>query len=362
MAQFSRPTPDNGRVVTDDEYEKLASSYANDGLIGLASDTFPVYADSTGRQVKIRTSKLAQVRGYLWGSDTSSDEIVATTTNTSGFFRIDRLVLQLDRSTRNVRTFLKTGTASASPSAPALTQNTGTSGVWEMPLARWVVASGYTTIAAGDIIPEGWFLSPNGGVAFNSTHQYPFGSAIRPGLLGFEADTLFSYRYNGTKWLRLDDEQLVITDQQWLNTTTFTQLTAANATPQRTGVGLGFAVAASSRYSWELRMHYIGVSSVGLAIRNTFPTGARMDSIVVGYASGGTTFSSAVGNTTTSPYAHGVFGPGNTGGSNVVRLAGTVLTGSTAGSVAFEFAQGTANAGSASWALVGSSLRHRQVS
>jgi hypothetical protein len=360
MAQYSRPTPDNGRVVSDDDYERLASSYANDGLIGATSDTYPVFADSTGRQVKVRASKLAQVRGYLWGAD-SADEIVAATTNVAGNPRIDRLVLQLSRTTRNVRTALKTGTAAASPSPPALTQNAPGSGVWEFPLARWQVASGYTTIAAGDIIPEAWYLNPTGDLAVLSTYTQPAGSAIRAGQSMFEVDSGYRYRYTGSKWLRNDDEQLVITNQQWLSTTTFTQLTAANATPSRTGIGLGFPMAANSRYSWELRLQYIGVNGTGLAVRSTFPAGAQLDAVFTGYTSAGGVYNVGTGSITSSPYAPGSFG---NSGSTVaqLRVGGMLTTGATAGNFAFEFTQGTNSGANGSWVLGGTSLRHRQVS
>lgn len=361
MAQYSRPTPDNGRVVSDDDYERLASSYANDGLIGLTSDTYPVYADSTGRQVKIRLNKLAQVRGYLWGADTSADEIQATTTNVAGNPRIDRLVLQLNRTTRNVRTLLKTGTAAASPSPAALTQNSPGSGVWEFPLARWQIASGYTTVAAGDIVPEGWYLNADNSLAALSTYAQPQGSSIKPGMTYYEVDTGYTYRYSGTKWLRLDDEQLQITDTQWLNNAVFSQMTAANATPVRTGIGIGFPMAANSRYSWELRLHYIGVNGIGLAVRSTFPAAARMDSVFTGYSSVPGVYNVGSGNNASSPYAWGSFG-NNSSTVAQLRAGGVVTTGATAGNFALEFAQGTASGASGSWVLTGTSLRHRQVS
>ena len=361
MAQFSRPTPDNGRVLTDDEYEKLASSYATDGLIGSTADTFPVYADSTGRQVKIRANKMAQVRGYLWGSDTSADETVAATTNTSGQPRIDRLVLQLSRTTRNVRTSLKTGTPAASPTAPALTQNTGSSGVWEIPLARWQVASGYTTIAAADIVPEGWYLSSSDTLQYLSTWAQPQGGSLELGQTAYETDTGFYHRWNGSKWLRMQDEQVVITDTQWISTTTFSQLTAANATPARTGIGLGFPVAVNSRYSWELRLHYIGVNGVGLNIRNTFPSGGRLDQVLVGYTSAGAAYSTGSGTHTTSPTGWGAFGTA-AGTVSVFRQGGLITTGATAGNFCYEFTQGVNSGANGSWVLVGTSLRHRQIS
>lgn len=360
MAQYSRPTPDNGRVVTDDDFENLNLGYSVDGLIGATSDTFPIYADSTGRQVKIRINKLALVRGYLWGSDTSADEIVAATTNTSGNPRIDRLVLQLSRTTRNVRTALKTGTPAATPTVPALTQNATGSGVWEFPLARWQVAAGYTTIAASDIVPEAWYLSSPNTLATLSTWAQPSGSALRSGQLLFETDTGFVSRWSGSKWLRLDDEQVVVTDQQWLNTVTNTAMTNTNVLPQRTQ-GLTFPVAANARYSWELRLQYIGVNSVGLGVRALFPASAKLDYSVVGYTSAGATYSQGVQGVTTSPTGFGTFGQGASS-VNVVRIGGLLATGASAGDFVLQFAQGTASGANGSWVLQGTSLRHRQLS
>jgi hypothetical protein len=359
VAQSSRPTPDNGRVVTDDDYENLTLGYSVDGLIGNTSDTYPVFADSTGRQVKIRAAKKAIVRGYLWRSDPAADEIVATTTNTSGNPRIDRLVLQLDRATRNVRTVLKTGSPSASPVAPSLTQNSGTSSVWEFPIARWQIASGYTTITAADVVPDGWYLAPPSGIAWQSTWTQPAGSALRIGQYGFETNTGFSYRYNG-KWLRNEDEQLVTNDQAWTSTTSYSGVTPANLTPNRS-LGFGFPVAANSRYSFEARLQIIGPASVGLAVRTTMPANARLDIALAGYTATGGWWVGDYGTVTVSPNVGGVFGAGATPPAGLVRIGGVVTTGVTAGNFVFEFTQGTSNATSA-WLLVGSSLTHRQIS
>lgn len=207
MAQKSRPDPAGGNVVTADEYEGIMTAAAVDGIIGTTADTPVVYADATGRQVKVRAGKRAMLRGYTWFSDSATDEIINNAgaglpANTSSSPRIDRLVLRLDRAARTVRTVYLQGVAQPFPVAPALTQNPGiTNGLWDFPLARWNVAAGYTTVAAADLTIEGWYRAPNGTVLCTSTSR-PFGAYAYPGSEIYEADTnLWRYWNSGlTLW------------------------------------------------------------------------------------------------------------------------------------------------------------------
>lgn len=201
MAQKSRPDPASGSVVTADEYEALGIGFLEDGLLGSPTDTATVFADSTGRQVKVRAGKLGNVRGYQWFSDPTVDEIIASLpANTSGNPRIDRLVLRLDRATRTVRTQYLQGTAAASPSAPALTQNTSlSSGLYDFPLARWQIANGYTTITAGDIVTEAWYPQPSGLTLCTSTSR-PFGTSRTVGMEVYETNTKQTWSWDGSWW------------------------------------------------------------------------------------------------------------------------------------------------------------------
>lgn len=205
MAQKSRPDPASGNVVSADEYEALSISYAADGVYGTPADSTVVYADSTGRQVKVRAGKRAIVRGYEWFSDPTTDEIInnggaGLPANTSGQPRIDRLVLRLDRTARTVRTQYLQGTPGAVPVAPALTQNLSTaSSVFDFPLARWQIASGYTTVAAGDVINEAWYQQGSGPVLCNSTSR-PFGVYLYKGLTVYEYDTGQHTYWDGSTW------------------------------------------------------------------------------------------------------------------------------------------------------------------
>ncbi len=180
MAESSWPTVAGGRAVTDDQYELMAAGYAVDGVIGQWTDPAPVYADSSGRQVKVRANFTALVSGHGYSSGTS-DTILAVAANASGSTRIDAIVLGLNRTTQAVTSYVKTGTPGAGV-PPALTRNARGSGtgLWEIPIGQVSVANGAATLAAGTVTNIAWY-SRLGTVATLSTSTlqpeatlYPF--------------------------------------------------------------------------------------------------------------------------------------------------------------------------------------------
>lgn len=143
MAQDSWPSPNhNSRNVTDPEYEKIAARFSDDGVWGDPADSSVVYT-TTGLQVFVRAAKFASVRGHAWTSG-STDVTLTIGANTSGQTRVDRVVLRLDRSTWDVRAVVKAGSPGAG--APALTRDTGDTGVFEVQLARVTVPNGASSV------------------------------------------------------------------------------------------------------------------------------------------------------------------------------------------------------------------------
>ncbi|MEV2277880.1 hypothetical protein AB0I72_20070 [Nocardiopsis sp. NPDC049922] len=143
MAQNSWPSPaHNSRNVTDAEYEALAARFSDDGVLGDPGDTAVVTA-GTGLQVLVRATKYASLRGHAWTSGTVDDPLTING-NASGSTRTDRVVLRLDRSTWDVRAVVKDGTPGAG--APALTQDPGDTGVYEIPLARVIVPDSASSV------------------------------------------------------------------------------------------------------------------------------------------------------------------------------------------------------------------------
>ncbi len=190
MAQESWPSPGhNSRAVTDLEYEKVAAHFSDDGIYGTPADTAVVSA-GTGLAVNIRADVHGSLRGHGWTSGTDGDTL-AVSANISGQTRIDRVVLRLDRSDWTVRAVVKGGTPGAG--APALTQSTGDTGTYEIPLADVSILSGAGSVTV-------------------TRRELYVGTRLRPGtsatrnpvpVVGeevYETDTGITRQWNGSSW------------------------------------------------------------------------------------------------------------------------------------------------------------------
>lgn len=163
----------NARAISLAEYEQLATPLGLDGLINY-NGVAPVYADSTGLQVKLRASVSAILRGSRYNSQTG--EIIAIPGNASaGTTRIDLIVLRLDRAaaapnTYTVKPFRIGGVASANPVAPSPVRNDTIdgSGVYDLPLATVSVPYNATTIAALQVTNRAWWVSGSGYTGFQA--------------------------------------------------------------------------------------------------------------------------------------------------------------------------------------------------
>jgi hypothetical protein len=128
MAESSWPDPADGRVVDDRQYELLAAG--------------------SGLQVLVRANLYGSLRGHGWTSGpTNVPRTIAA--NGSGSTRTDLVVLRLERSTWQVRTAVVQGSPGAG--APALTRQTGDTGVFEIPLGEVTVPAGASSIAAENV-------------------------------------------------------------------------------------------------------------------------------------------------------------------------------------------------------------------
>jgi hypothetical protein len=202
MAQDSWPSPThNARAVTDSEYERISVRYSGDGVYGDPTDSANIVA-GTGLQVTVKSERSGNVRGFNWYSGTS-DTTLSISSNTSGSTRIDRVVLRLDRSTWDVRAVVRTGTPGAG--APALQQDTGTTGLYEIPLAQVTVINNATSVTvAREELYVGHRIRP----CTSTTRPL----SPRRGEIGYETDTGKWIGWNGTSWvvLRYDTGQLTI--------------------------------------------------------------------------------------------------------------------------------------------------------
>lgn len=88
----------------------------------------------------------AWINGYSYENTTP---LALTVTTANGVNpRIDRVVVRWSAVNRNIKLAIITGSAAASPSAPALTRNND---VWELGIADIAVAKGTVILVAGNI-------------------------------------------------------------------------------------------------------------------------------------------------------------------------------------------------------------------
>lgn len=204
MTETSWPLPPD-RIITDSEFERLMSGPLGlSGLVGLPTDSALIYADSTGRHVKVRANRRGYVRGFMWDAG-GSDLTKTVAANATGVTRQDLVVLRLDRATFAVTVAVVTGTATL----PSPTQGTGTSGVWELPLAAVTVPNGAVSLGASQVTPLAWYLGQSPALCTASTSP-PF---TTPGLLKVQSGIV--YVATGTSWLQLMDIGRVALGNVW---------------------------------------------------------------------------------------------------------------------------------------------------
>lgn len=155
MVQTASPVT-GGPVMEEADWSDLIVAALNQGVIRGILLELQCYTDADGRQVKVR-SGIANVHGKLFRS--TATEVIALGTNTSGADRFDRIVVRLNESASshtvpNTSTVIPARTAKivvvpGTPSAPALA--TGSSGIWDIPIATVELDNGYTTVTSGKI-------------------------------------------------------------------------------------------------------------------------------------------------------------------------------------------------------------------
>ncbi|MFG3710878.1 hypothetical protein [Micromonospora sp. NPDC047730] len=204
MASKSYPRPGyNSGSLTSVEHERLVHTSLPDGLGGHPNDPAPVIADGTGtRVVKVRAGLVVWLRGSYWESGPTDIALPSLEANTSGSPRIDMVVLRLDRSTYEIKEHVITGTPAANPVAPALTFDTGNTGVYDFPLAEVRVNSGVTALPADTVTTRAWHLGEDGQIRCKT-------STRPPGQVGrsvFDTEVGRWLVHNGTRWLVAADD------------------------------------------------------------------------------------------------------------------------------------------------------------
>lgn len=175
---------------------------AGSGVFAAVANELAVFGDSSGRQVKLPTGAIS-VLGQFGGVD--SQKTLAIATNTSGQPRIDRViarnVFSVPGTPGQIEFDVLTGTPGSSPVAPALTSD-GT--MHEVPLAQiGPLASGFTTVAAGQVTNEACYISNYGPPAFGEGAAFALWIPVpSPGMMFYLRDSGGLYLYDGTGFIQ----------------------------------------------------------------------------------------------------------------------------------------------------------------
>ncbi|WP_409469055.1 hypothetical protein [Streptomyces sp. HC307] len=177
----------------------MAARFSDNGVYGTPTDAAVVSA-GTGLSVTIRAGVEGSLRGHAWTSGATAVTLPVTA-NSSGQTRIDRVVLRLDRSAWTVRAAVKQGTPGAG--VPALSQSTGDTGTYEIPLAEVTLLSGAGTVT---VTRKELYVG---------TRVRPCTSSTRnplpvPGEINFETDTGRAVQWTGSSWRSVFDDSGVI--------------------------------------------------------------------------------------------------------------------------------------------------------
>lgn len=197
----------NNRAVSLAEHEQIAAPLGLSGLLNYTS-TAPVFADASGRQVKLRAGVAASIRGTRFNNLTETT--IAITANTSGNPRVDLVVLRLRRQESaagagdhyTISPVVIAGAAAAQPVAPSPVRNdTPGSGFWDIPLAEVTIPSGDATIEGGQVKSVAYYITGSGYAGRDDWAKPP----VEPGVIFRAQDSGITYigSASGT-WVRLD--------------------------------------------------------------------------------------------------------------------------------------------------------------
>ncbi|MCP3738823.1 pyocin knob domain-containing protein [Rossellomorea sp. BNER] len=134
-----------GANVSEIQWQKMSDYWMGTGAIQTELNELKVFADSTGMQVKVMSGR-AWLKGHFFESD--AEEVLSIGASDATNPRKDLVILRVDWNTNRIEQAVLQGVPSASPTAPALTQNTSR---WEIDLAEITVNAGVNTITAGDV-------------------------------------------------------------------------------------------------------------------------------------------------------------------------------------------------------------------
>ena len=193
-----------GANITENFWRLMTRWFGGSAVVASYLNQLNPFGDSTGLQAKVDTGG-ALIRGAYgeWTSGVSILALAAVGGIPGGQSRIDRIIVRNDFVNNLMVLDVLTGTAAASPSPPALTQN---SSMYEMLLAEIgntasgssaAINNATTTITAGMVMDARWKMNESG-VLFQE--RGPIGAAQANFLFGPGGTIPQNYRILKLHW------------------------------------------------------------------------------------------------------------------------------------------------------------------
>ena len=135
------------RVYKAEDWAWYFSTFISNGVFPSPADGLQVLA-TDGMTVAVQPG-YGFINGYAFRNQSAYN--IQIETADGALSRIDRVVLRWDLVNRQMLLAVLTGTASANPTAPTLTQNAD---IWEIALADVAVTKGLTTITQAQITDD----------------------------------------------------------------------------------------------------------------------------------------------------------------------------------------------------------------
>lgn len=160
MSQRSRffDSSAGDRVYTSDAWAQVISGIIGDGVVkgsGAGAELGVTENSPAAMSVLVGLGKVF-IQGYFLEVYSAAEALTIAAANGSNP-RIDRIVARRDLTGRTATLAVLTGTPAASPTAPALTQNSA--GTWEVSLAQVLVPASSTSVINARITDERSYAS-----------------------------------------------------------------------------------------------------------------------------------------------------------------------------------------------------------
>lgn len=259
---FDLSYPYDGVDAFEQEWRDMFRALGS-GVVAGADNELAVFGDSSGRQVKVPT-------GRIWAAGefgkVTAQKTLAIAANSSGQPRIDRVIARNLFGTQ-IELDVLTGTPGASPVPPALTSD-GT--MQEFSLAQvGPLASGFTTVAAGQVTDEAAYISNYGPPAFGTGAAFSLWVPVPgPGMMFFLRDSGGLYLYDGSGFIQQRREEADLNYQAGGNQ----DITSGSFSIWPTGLHLSVDVPA-----WATRAHLKAKIGEPLSVTATLDHQVNLD-------------------------------------------------------------------------------------